>query len=257
MNVLFGWVARLFRNGSSDTTRAYDALSAKTNLERLERSMHYRIRHKAFFVQALLHRSYLQFTGHAGLQSNERLEFFGDAILSVLVAEYLLEKFPDAEEGELTVLRSRLVNRKALAKFAADIHLKEFLIASNSAAQAMDKGCDTMLADAFEALLAAMYLDGGLKPVRKFLHQHLITAMETGFMLSPNDNYKSALLEYGQSHGKGIPRYFIANEEGPDHDRVFTSEAYFGEELIGRGTGKNKKEAEQAAAAQAMASITD
>jgi ribonuclease-3 len=101
-----------------------------------------------------------------------------------------------------------------------------------------------------------MYLDGGLEPVRKFLHQHLAIAMETGFMLSPNDNYKSALLEYGQSHGKGIPRYFIANEEGPDHDRIFTAEAYFGEELIGRGTGKNKKEAEQAAAAQAMASIT-
>jgi ribonuclease-3 len=257
MNVLFGWVARLFRNGSSDTTRAYTALSAKTDLERLERSMHYRIRHKALFVQALLHRSYLQFTGHAGLQSNERLEFFGDAILSVLVAEYLLEKFPDAEEGELTVLRSRLVNRKALANFAAAIHLKEFLITSNSASQAMDKGCDTMLADAFEALLAAMYLDRGLEPVRKFIHQHLAEAMENGFMQTPSENYKSALLEYGQSHGKGIPRYLIVNEEGPDHDRIFTAEAYFGEELIGRGMGKNKKEAEQAAAAQAMSSIAD
>ena len=194
MTALFGWVVRLFRNDSTDATRAYAALSKRTDLERLERSMKYRIRNKAFFIQALLHRSFLQFTGRATLQSNERLEFFGDAILSLLVAEYLLEKFPDAEEGELTVLRSRLVNRKALANFAADIQLKEFLIASNSAAQAMDKGCDTMLADAFEALLAAMYLDGGLDPVRKFVRQHLGTAMKNGFMQMPSENYKSALL---------------------------------------------------------------
>ncbi|MCX6136923.1 MAG: ribonuclease III [Ignavibacteriales bacterium] len=255
MNALFGWVARLFRDGSSDNTLAYTALASKANLKRLERSLQYRIRNKAFFVQALLHRSYLQYAGSADLQSNERLEFFGDAILSVVVAEYLLEKFPRAEEGELTVFRSRLVNRKALANFASTIQLKDHLIVSNSATQAMDKGCETMLADAFEALLAAMYLDGGLEPVRRFVYRCLAATMDNGFLLTPNENYKSALLEYGQSHGRGIPRYVIVNEEGPDHERVFTAEAFFGDDVIGRGTGKNKKEAEQSAAAQAMAAL--
>jgi ribonuclease III len=252
---MFGWVVRLFRSGSSGNAGAYLALESKANLQRLERSLQYRIRNKAFFIQALLHRSYLQYAGSAALQSNERLEFFGDAILSLVVAEYLLDKFPDAEEGELTVLRSRLVNRKALANFSAGIKLKDHLIASHSAIQAMDKGCETMLADAFEAVLAAMYLDGGLEPVRGFLYRCLGDAMANGFLETPNENYKSALLEYGQSHGRGIPRYAIVNEEGPDHDRVFTAEAYFGDEMIGRGTGKNKKEAEQSAAAQAMTAL--
>jgi ribonuclease III len=250
-----GWVAQWFRRDSSDGATSYLALSSKTDLKRLEAALGYRMRDKTLFIQAVLHRSYLQFLGNTSLQSNERLEFLGDSILSLVVAEYLFTEYPKAEEGELTVFRSRLVNRKALVHFAHEINLRDFLITSNSAAQAVDKGSETVIADAFEAILAALYLDGGIAPARELILRQLKKAVAEGLLLVPNENYKSTLLEYGQANGHGIPRYVIAGENGPDHDRTFTAEVYFGSSLIGSGSGKNKKEAEQAAAAQAMAHI--
>ncbi|HVN48597.1 MAG TPA: ribonuclease III [Bacteroidota bacterium] len=218
---------------------------------KFEEAIQYHPRNWNVFLKALMHRSYLQFLEETW-DSNERLEFLGDAILNFIVAEYLFEKYPDHEEGYLTKVRSRLVNRKALAQQAREIHLSEFLLLSSSAAQSIDSGSESILADAFEAVIGAMYLDGGLKTARTFIRAQLLTNDEVFQCALLDDNYKSGLLEYAQAHSFGIPRYMVVREEGPEHDRRFTVEVLVNMQTLGTGTGRNKKEAEQAAAAQAM-----
>ena len=215
----------------------------------------YRIRDRGLFLQAVVHRSYLQFIEIPDLQSNERLEFLGDSILNMVVAERLFTMYPDAEEGDLTVMRARLVNRRALVTYAKTIHLRDFLLLSNSAAQATEKGSDTILADAYEAVIGAMYLDGGLEEAKRFVYRQLTSALNEGTLQETDDNYKSALLEYAQANGRSVPRYVITKEEGPDHDRTFTVEVTLGEGPSGVGIGKNKKQAEQAAAEDALSQL--
>jgi ribonuclease-3 len=241
-----------FRRDLQQVPHIFKSLAAKIDFPQLERTLEYKIKSRALFVQAVVHRSYLQNSNLSNLESNERLEFLGDAVLNLVVAGFLFSTYPNAEEGELTILRSRLVNRKALIYYARVLNIWDFLILSMSASQAAEKGADTIIADAFEALLGAMYLDGGIKPVQKFIIQQVEKALRNGFLDAPDDNYKSALLEFVQAHGMPIPRYNVIKEEGPDHDRTFTVEVFIGKESFGTGVGKNKKEAEQSAAEQAM-----
>lgn len=221
-------------------------------LQKFEQVAEYTIKTPALFYQAFTHRSYLQYSDKPGLLSNERLEFLGDSILNLVVAEYLYEKYPDADEGELTKLRSRLVNRKALAIFARELNLWDFLLLSSSASQAVGQGSDTILADGFEAVVGAMYLDQGIEPIRLFIKKRLFSAMRIKAIGMHDTNYKSLLLEYAQARGLAAPRYSVINSEGPDHDRFFTVEVHINNEVCGKGTGKNKKSAEQEAAAEAV-----
>jgi ribonuclease-3 len=219
-----------------------------------ERLIGYRIRRADLFARALVHRSSLQ-QRHPANVSNERLEFLGDSILNMVVGEYLYQRFPEAEEGDLTKMRSRLVNRKALAGYARAIRLADFVLTSPSAAGALGKGHDTITADSFEAIIAAIYLDGGFAAARGFVERHALGALKNGETVAADDNYKSMLLEHAQARGLGTPRYAIVKEEGPDHDRTFTVDVSLGGEPRGTGTGKNKKEAEQAAAERALRHI--
>ncbi len=214
--------------------------------------LQYRIRTKSLFLQAVLHRSFLQFAEVAELHSNERLEFLGDSILNMVVAERLYSMYPGAEEGDLTIMRARLVNRKALVHYAKKIRLRDFLFLSNSASQTAEKGADTILADAYEAVIGAVYLDGGLEEARRFIERQLASVLKEGVLREADENYKSALLEYAQANGRSLPHYTILKEEGPDHDRTFTVEVSIGDGMSGIGMGKNKKEAEQAAAENAL-----
>jgi len=206
------------------------------------------MRSRSLFLQAIFHRSYLQFAETSEVHSNERLEFLGDSVLNMVVAERLFRLYPESEEGDLTIMRARLVNRKALAHYAKDIHLRDFLLLSNSAAQTVEKGTDTILADAYEAVIGAVYLDGGLEEAKRFVERQLADFLKEGILLEASENHKSALLEYAQANGLALPHYAITKEEGPDHDRTFTVEVSVGEGRSGIGVGKNKKEAEQAAA---------
>ena len=203
------------------------------------------------FLQALLHRSYLQFLNE-NWDSNERLEFLGDAILNFVVAEHLFITYPEMEEGELTKLRSRLVNRKILAQCAKDLHLSEYLLLSSSAAQSIDSGSESIIADAVESIIGALYLDGKMEAAQKFIYATLLKNPEVFNSAMADDNYKSTLLEYTQAHSLGIPRYSVIQEEGPEHDRRFTIEVFIGAQSYGSGFGRSKKEAEQAAAARAL-----
>jgi len=203
----------------------------------------------SILFRSIVHRSFLPFLSF-NQESNERLEFLGDAVLNFIVAEQLFEMFPEMEEGYLTKLRSRLVNRHTLAQQARAINLSQYLLLSPSAVHSLDTGSESILADALEALMGAMYLDGGLKVVRKFVQKNILTLID---QVLTDNNYKSALLEYAQAHALGVPFYSVVREEGPEHDRKFTVEVYVGDESLGFGDGRSKKEAEQEAAAHALA----
>ncbi len=239
-------------NGRTSGTRHLPKfIQEQFDFPRFVRTIGYQPTRWDLFVEALLHRSYAQHAGEKW-QPNERLEFLGDAILSFLVADYLHRHHPAMEEGDLTKVRSRLVNRRILAQRAKELHINEFLFLSASAAQS---GSESILSDAFEALIGALYLDGGIEAARTFVTRTLLSRDEILEGALMDDNYKSALLEYAQAHSLGTPRYSIVNEAGPDHDRRFTVEVTVGSERYGSGAGKSKKEAEQAAAAEALERI--
>ena len=222
------------------------------DFRKLEQTLQYNIRRQQYFFEALTHRSYLQVTNSGAVVSNERLEFLGDAILNLVVAEYLFRRHLSAPEGDLTKIRSRFVNRKALIAYANELHLSEFILMSSNASQLAGKGMETMLSDAFEAIIGAIYLDGGYTKAQIFIERHISSAVEQGIVNTEDENFKSRLLEYSQAEGLGVPRYMTINEEGPDHDRVFTVEVYIGGNPLGVGVGKNKKDAEQQAAEKAL-----
>jgi ribonuclease-3 len=219
-----------------------------------EKALQYRPRKWKLFLQALIHRSYLQLTDERW-ESNERLEFLGDAILSFVVAEHLFRTYPEMEEGNLTKLRSRLVNRKILAQRSKELHLSDFLLLSTSATQSIDSGSESIIADAFESIIGALYLDGGFTAAKRFIYASLLENLEVFNSAMMDDNYKSALLEYVQARSLGIPRYSVTQEEGPEHDRRFSVEVTIGADTWGVGSGRSKKEAEQSAAADALERI--
>jgi ribonuclease III len=223
--------------------------------KKLEQKINYQITEKKYFFQALSHRSFLTEFPNANLKSNERLEFLGDSILNMVVGEFLFELFPTADEGSLTKMRSRLVNRKSLASYGHDLELWDLILLSSSVAQSLEKGSDTILADCFEAIIGALYLDAGMEPVNKFIRKTILSSSRIRMASTVDQNYKSLLLEHSQAAGSGVPRYTIIKWDGPDHDRIFTVEVKVNNEIFGAGTGKNKKEAEQAAAAEALKKI--
>jgi ribonuclease-3 len=219
--------------------------------------LQYTIRNKQLFREAFSHRSYLQLAGNKSAVSNERLEFLGDSVLNLVVAEFLFRLHPTAPEGDLTKIRSRLVNRKALTTYGRELGLESFLLMSPNAMQLPGRGMETIIADAYEAVIGAMYLDGGYQQTKQFAERCLATAMERGGIGYADDNFKSRLLELAQAGGFGAPRYVTIHKEGPEHDRTFTVEVFVGNASYGTGYGKNKKDAEQAAAEQALRKFDD
>lgn len=235
-------------------------------LRELEKTLGVHIYNREFFEQALTHRSYLQVLDSSNQNSdqsdettnketkypsNERLEFLGDSILGMIAADYLFSLHSDFPEGELTKMRSWIVNKNSLSIAAKKIELDEFLMLSHSAAKSLEHGSDSILADALEAVIAAIYLDSGIEASKKFILNSLLPVMLNKNIMV-DTNYKSILLEKAQSEGKEIPHYIVINEEGPDHEKEFTISVYIGDELLGTGKGKTKKQAEQNAASEAL-----
>ena len=229
---------------------ADEQLLPDDRLQQLERAIGYQVRDRRCFVQALTHRSYLQISGNETTRSNERMEFLGDSILNMLIGEFLFRYYTDVEEGDLTKLRSRLVNKKALILGAREVGLEKFVMLNTSAEQSLRQGNRAILADAFEAIVAAIYIDCGmnLRPVKEFLARTLLRPEIFEEILSVDENYKSALLELAQGEGYDAPRYEVVGEEGPDHERLFTVEVCVNAVVLGKGSGRSKKKAEQEAA---------
>ena len=251
---LFGWLFpghRYSQRVQELTQQLFTARGKEFPFSEFSDLIGYNPRDWSLFIESLLHRSYLPYL-REGWNSNERLEFLGDSVLNFLVADHLCKTYPAMEEGQLTKVRSRLVNRKILAQRARDLNISDFLLLSNSAAQSIDSGSESILSDAFEAVIGALFLDGGMKAADQFVQRTLLSNETVMSSVVTDDNYKSALLEFTQGKGLAIPRYTIIREEGPDHDRRFTVEVYLGGERYGSGSGRSKKDAEQAAASQAL-----
>ncbi len=212
------------------------------------------IKDKSHYIQAFMHRSFLEELEEDD-KSNERLEFLGDAVLSLVVAEYLFDKFPNENEGFLTKVRAKLVNRFALSVAAEDIGLANFILINQNLSNTFAKASKTVLSDAFEALVGAIFLDHGVEVSKKFIHKVLINPIvqEGDYLI--DENYKSQLLEYAQANRMEVPNYIVIKEEGPQHDRVFTVKVSVGDKYSGIGIGKNKKSAEQNAAKATLEKI--
>ncbi len=206
----------------------------------------YKFRDTNLLKKALIHKSF----GNEGYSSenNERLEFLGDAILDFFVSEILYEVYPDITEGELSRLRAGLVNEKAFSKLAKEMNLGEFLFLGKGEDHTQGRKKASILAGTFEALVAAMYLDGGFESVKTWVRHIFIEKVKLSREEDPLQDYKTRLQEGVQLKYKSIPKYEVIRASGPDHDKVFEVELLIQDRPVSRAIGKTKKEAEQKAA---------
>lgn len=218
---------------------------------KLEEILGLSIKRKELFEQALIHRSYLQILDSDAIMSNERLEFLGDAVLGMIVAEYLFSLHSHVDEGDLTKMRSWLVNSNSLALCSKKLGLDKFIMLSYSAEKSLENGSDSIIADGLESIIGAIYLDSGLEIAKRFIINSLMP-IEMDLALMKDTNFKSNLLEYVQAKGMEAPSYSVLEEEGPAHDKTFTVGVYIEDKLIALGKGKNKKQAEQLSAKKAL-----
>ncbi len=214
----------------------------------------HRFRDQELLERALTHKSYAN--ENRVPAHNERLEFLGDAVLSLIVSEHLMKNCPDSTEGDLSRLRAAVVSEPALAAVARDIGLGSYLLLGKGEEQTGGRDKDSLLANCLEALIASVYLDGGL-PVAEALVIRLFekTVQRTCTSRGTLD-YKTELQELSQERMKQLPEYRIVSETGPDHQKQFTVELSINSEICGRGTGRSKKDAEQKAAREALKKLT-
>ncbi len=208
---------------------------------------------KDYFLlsRALTHRSYLNENKDA-IEDNERLEFLGDAVLDFIVAEWLYNHYPEKPEGDLTRLRAALVYTDQLASFAKTIDLGQALRLGHGEIQAGGRDRLTLLCDAFEALIGALYLQGGIDAVNNFMVPLLEEVVDDIFRNHMDEDTKSRLQEWAQGNGYASPRYVLVREDGPDHAKTFEMEVRIGKKSFGRGMGSSKQSAEKAAAKEAL-----
>ncbi|MBX3236527.1 MAG: ribonuclease III [Nitrospiraceae bacterium] len=229
-----------------------------TSLETVQRLLGYRFASPRLLEEALTHKSYSNERRTKDRQQNERLEFLGDAVLSLIISEHLAAALPDSSEGALSKLKARLVSETSLAKSARRMDLGRFLRLGKGEELSKGREKNSLLADALEALIAAVYLDGGLDASRTFTLRVLGSELELvgtqGGRLG-SDDYKTRLQEICQKRFDQLPRYVTVRETGPDHEKIFEVELTIQGTVMGIGRGHSKKEAEQMAAREALAQV--
>jgi ribonuclease-3 len=212
------------------------------------------INNNKLFTKAFTHRSYLNEAKEA-MESNERMEFLGDSILSFIISEYLFNTYPNFNEGILTNLRSLVVNTKSLALEAHRLDFGEYLLLSKGEEESKGRKNDSILANTFEAYIGALYIDQGIPAVKKFLENTLIPHIKKYVEKKVFKDPKSLLQENVQAKKQNSPSYQVLNEEGPAHAKVFTVGVFIENQQLGIGTGHTKQEAEEHAAEQALEKI--
>ena len=252
MSSLLTWLFKKLKQKEEEkSSQDISSIFTPEKFKKLEKLTGSPINDSSYYLQALMHRSFLEQNEEYDV-SNERLEFLGDSVLSLIVAEYLFDEFPEKDEGFLTKVRAKIVNRLALADAAEKINLAEFLLVSKNISNSFANGSKTILSDALEALIGAVYLDNGLDSAKIFIQKILIQPnLKEGLYLI-DENYKSQLLEFAQANKMESPTYNVIKEEGPQHNRLFTVKVSIGDTDYGVGKGKNKKSAEQKAAQEAL-----
>ena len=207
---------------------------------------------KNLLKQAFIHRSYINENPAASLSHNERLEFLGDAVLELIVTDFLYKKYPSYAEGELTAVRSALVNAVIISEIAASIGMNDYLLLSKGESKDNGKARQFILANTYEAYVGALYLDQGYVVVSKFIAQSLLPKTDEIVKNKLWRDAKSLVQEKAQEHAGVTPAYRVLSESGPDHDKHFTVGIFFGSIRIAEGKGKSKQEAEQKAAETAL-----
>ena len=218
------------------------------NLSDLESLLGLAFNDKSLLQRALTHRSYLNENPDLPWLDNERLEFLGDAVLGFVAADYLYHRFPEMQEGDLTLMRSMLVRGQTLARYAIDFHLPEFVMLSRGETASGGTTRAALLATTFEALIGAVYLDRGEEVAREFVLRFITPEVERVSKDHLNRDSKSLLQEMSQGRLKLTPNYHTVEARGPDHAKEFTVEVRIGDRVIGRGIGQSKQAAEQDAA---------
>jgi ribonuclease-3 len=220
-------------------------------MEQFEEVIGYVYQNKSLMQEALTHSSYANEGKRGGGKNNERLEFLGDSVLSLIVAEHLFTHYKHKPEGELTKIRAALVCEQALFRFSQEIGLGEFLRLGKGEEHTGGRERPSIVSDAFEAVIASIYLDGGLDEARKFVLRFIPEQIDLNKISIQND-YKTALQEIIQKNREEKIEYLLVEESGPDHSKNFTVEVHLNSNVIGTGKGKSKKQAEQLAAKEAL-----
>lgn len=222
------------------------------NTKPLEKNLGIKFNDRQLLVKSLTHRSYLNETKDKKLESNERLEFLGDSILSFVISDRLFQKHPEYPEGTLTNIRSNLVKTETLAQIAQKLKIGNYLFLSKGEEDSGGRNNPSLLADALEAVTGAIYKDQGYDQVKKFILHHFQPTLKELLLSGKFKDYKSLLQEKLQAEKKQAPVYKTLKEEGPDHDKTFTVGVFDDSQLLARGVGKSKQSAESLAAKAAL-----
>ncbi len=248
--------ARRIIDSHRDEMETGRVLPFGAELEPLERRIGYRFKDRGLLEHALTHRSRVHEDASGGVFDNESLEFLGDSVLGFVIADMLFREFPQHNEGQKSKLKASIVSAASLARLGEKIAIGDFLILGRGEEKTGGRRKHALIADCYEALIAAVYLDGGVEPVRAFIERQfgelIEEARRTGVRATFTADYKSALQEWLQSHDRGLPTYRLAAELGPAHRRRFQVEVVVGGQAIAKAEGKSKKEAAQAAAKTAL-----
>lgn len=231
--------------------------SSGRQLERLEKRIGYRFNDRSLLRTALSHLSWVNERGGDYNDSNERLEFLGDAVLDLVVSDYLFARFESAREGKLTRLKSSIVSRSALAEQAARIKLEDFVIYSRDNFSELERGKQTMVSNSLEAIIGAIYLDGGLEAARSFVFEKILDSGRSELVYDDFQEAKNRLLHLAQVNFHCQPSYRIVAINGPEHAREFICEVHVAGKLMGHGSGASKKDAEKTAALQAVENLDE
>lgn len=234
-------------------------MNAITNLlsqsQQIETKLGYTFKDKNLLVLAFTHCSFVNENKHITPSHNERLEFLGDSVLSIIISEHLYRNMPSIPEGDLSYLRARLVEAQSCVTYIQDLQLEEYLLLGRGERMNDGRGRESILADLFEAIIGAIYLDGGLKCVETFIFEHFAKHIQA-IIKKPHKNWKAELQDYSQKRYQQQPEYHVLDTIGPDHDKTFKIAVSINDEVIGTGKGSSKKTAQQAAAANALEKLT-
>lgn len=224
---------------------------SQTDLSELQQKLFYEFKNIDFLVESLRHSSFVNENEELDIQDNERLEFLGDAVLNLVVGHMLMHRYPDLKEGDLSKMRANLVNESQLASIAQEMDLGSYLQLGKGEIQTKGSEKPSILANTFEAVVAAVYLDGGYNAAFKFIHDHFSFLLDSIIMSTVNYDYKSQVQELVQMKQQKMPVYTVVHESGPDHDKTFRVRLKVGETQA-EGEGKSKKAAEQDAARKGL-----
>lgn len=231
---------------------AFDKLINNTATT-IEKKIGYSFKDKRLLALAFVHRSFVN-ENRDVVQHNERLEFLGDSILGLLMADYLYQTLPHLSEGDLSYLRSRLVEAVSCVTYIHKLDVEQYLLLGRGEKMNDGRGRDSILADLFEAIVGAIYLDGGLDIVKVFLFKNFLKEIEA-IIKTPLRNWKALLQDYCQKKFQSPPKYDVLHESGPEHSKTFQVIVRLDDKELGRGEGPSKKEAQQAAASNALSRL--